>query len=580
MNPCAKVRFMRHSWVWKLPLVSGSTTIALLSGLQTLGCSEDGHPSMLNPSPSASSTVPAAPLPFYADTRTPPVNDLAWTKCDWTTSTGVAKNVAECATMQVPVRRGMANTRTIDIALKRYRPQASVRGQLWLINGGPGAAASDFETALDIFSVVGKGLEIYLLDHRGTGRSNLLSCPAAEATTSDAGGTIIGAEWVDCSATQVAKWGDDLGGFNVTEAATDLGEAIARTRHGTEDVYLYSVSYGTYLTQRYLQIYPDQPSGVVLDSICSPDSCKLLLAYDKAYDQTAQDILAFCGKDAVCSEQLGTDPYASLQTLEASLDAAHCSGLGWSRADLRHVLGFMVMYVGLRDYTPAVIKRLLRCSDNDVKSLKLFQQVISSIPLDGAGFSQVLSANIALSEMSEKPLPTQAAIAANVSNLAASLDAGPRLSGAIGSWPTYPLDAYVGQFAETTVPMLMLNGTLDPQTPIAIARPTGDHFTGTYQQFVEIPYAAHTTLTQSPIDANNNTCGAELIRQFLAEPTATLNTSCLDFVLPLDFSGSLKLTQALFGTDLPFADSVPKSTNSVSAKPLTWLRWPMRQLGP
>jgi pimeloyl-ACP methyl ester carboxylesterase len=426
------------------------------------------------------------------------------------------------------------------------------------VNGGPGSPARSFEANLELFTKVGKDLEIYLLDHRGTGQSAYLDCALPSTENGQATSAISSAEWSECASSLVARFGEGLAGYNVTESAADLGEAIERTRHGDEPVFVYSVSYGTYLTQRYLQLYPSQATGVVLDSICSPGACHLLLGYDRAFDRTASDVFSLCAKDADCAQQLGDSPFERLKAAERALDTGHCAALGWSKKTLRQIMGFMVMYVGLRDYMPAVTLRVERCSDNDVQSLNAFAKILSSISTEESGFSEVLSTHIALSELSESPLPSKEEILANVEALGASLDAGPPMANAIDTWPVYQTDQYFGQFAVTSVPLLMLNGTLDPQTPMSVAEPVSDHFTAPHQTFVTIPQAAHTTLTQSPIDEAGNTCGAELIRQFYDNPESKLDRTCLDYVLPIDFAGDADLTQALFGTGSPWADEAPK----------------------
>ncbi|MGC4064386.1 MAG: alpha/beta fold hydrolase [Polyangiaceae bacterium] len=490
---------------------------ALPAALQLLACRDETHPTQLGAEPAIlTRTIPTLARPRRTN--------LDWKRCDLLTDSGTAKNAAECATMEVPLQRSTTNGPVLTLFVKRIRPVETPRGQLWLVNGGPGAPASSFEANLELFTKVGKDLEVYLLDHRGTGQSTYLECAQIGTEDGESTSTTSGEAWGECASSLVARFGEGLAGFNVTEAAADLGEAIGRTRHGDEPVFIYSVSYGTYLAQRYLQLYPTQPSGIVLDSICSPGACRLLLGYDRAFDETANDVFALCAKDQNCAEQLGDAPFERLKAVERSLDTGHCAALGWSKKTLRQIMGFMVMYVGLRDYMPAVTRRVERCGSNDVQSLTAFAKLLRSISTDESGFSEVLSTHIALSELSEAPLPSKQEILANVEELAASLDAGPPLADAVATWPVYQPDRYFGQFAVTSVPMLMLNGTLDPQTPMSVAEPVSTHFTATHQTFVRIPQAAHTTLTQSPIDENGNTCGAELIRQFYDAPEKKLES--------------------------------------------------------
>jgi len=539
------------------------TAAIFLVAVGVTGC---GQESSDNGSDSPPVDLQTTSYPYHPDTREPPANDLDWSVCPLNSDdTSFASGVAECADLDVPVRReAAADGRTLSVFVKRYRPVSAPRGQLWLISGGPGSSGADFEAVIDLFLRLGPDLEIYMPDHRGTGRSDRLSCPVEEDPDSLSGSAIVGAEWQSCSSAVTEQWGSDLAGFSTTEAAGDLGELIDRTYHPGDEIYLYGVSYGTYLVERYLQLYPDQATGVVLDSICSPGSCDLLLGYDRGFNTTAQALFQLCAEDPSCASQFDTDPWSAAVTALSQLDMGYCSSLGWDRTTARNVLGIMLIYAQLRDYMPAVIKRLTRCSDNDVAALSHLLGVLSSLAGDDPFFSQPLSTNIALSELISSPKPTAAEVRANVTDLVASIDAGPANADAIDVWPIYEPDGYFGQYAETSVPMLMLNGDLDPQTPLRVAQPMGDHFQGPNQNFLVIPYSPHTTLTQSYVDEDGNTCGADLAGQFFADPAKTLDLTCLSEVEPPNFWGYPDLTPVIFQTESAWADEAPISAASAS----------------
>jgi pimeloyl-ACP methyl ester carboxylesterase len=214
----------------------------------------------------------------------------------------------------------------------------------------------------------------------------------------------------------------------------------------------------------------------------------------------------------------------------------------------------MVTTAGLRDYMPAVVRRLERCDADDVLALKAFQGYMSSIDTEASSFSQVLHANIVLSELSNRPLPSEVQIAKNVSEQYVSMDAGMRLASALSTWRTYDRHQSVGKFAPTSTPVLMLHGTLDPQLPLESAQALGAFYSLAHQHFVEIPYSPHDTLSQSLLDQTGNTCGAELVKQFLADPLGQLDTSCTSRVLNLNFVGIPAISSLLFGTDEPWYD--------------------------
>lgn len=521
---------------------SSFSFLASLSGAASWSCSADA-PQLVEPIPLPSSSADAstAPLAFYP--------------CDITTTlNGVQPKGAECAEVQVPVRRTPSSQRQITLSLKRFRQTTQPRGQLWILAGGPGSAASDFEIDAEFYSALGQDLDLYFLDHRGTGRSTRLTCPIEQRPDSHAGEVIRDEEWATCFESMNSTWGEDLSGFSSEEAATDLGELIAQTREGNEPVFLYAVSYGTYLAQRYLDLFPSQASGVVLDSICVPGQCDLLLEMDRQSNRMGRRIFELCAEDSLCSADLGSTPFARLTALSALLDSAHCRSVGWSSTTLRQVLGMMVTTAGLRDYMPAVVRRLERCNSDDVLALKNFQSYLSGIDTEASSFSQVVHANIVLSELSVRPLPSAEQIERNVSEQYVSMDAGARLASAVSTWRTYAREQSANTLAPTSTPLLMLHGALDPQLPLESAQSLAGFYDLPHQHFVEIPYSPHDTLSQSLLDQTGNTCGTELVKQFLADPLGQLDTSCTSRVLKLNFAGVPAISSLLFGTDAPWND--------------------------
>ena len=126
--------------------------------------------------------------------------------------------------------------------VKRYRQRSSPRGQLWLLNGGPGGSGADFEAVWYLFVAMAPDLELYFIDHRGTGRSARLGCPGAEATWSEGSETIVDEEWSECRDEVSDTWGDGLNGFSTTAAARDLGAGAGT---GSRRTRLSRRTYGT-----------------------------------------------------------------------------------------------------------------------------------------------------------------------------------------------------------------------------------------------------------------------------------------------------------------------------------------------
>ena len=117
----------------------------------------------------------------------------------------------------------------------------------------------------------------------------------------------------------------------------------------------------------------------------------------------------------------------------------------------------------------------------------------------------------------------------------------------VAKFPTYvPNAATYRKFASPTVPLLLLVGTLDPQTPHGLG-PWYAKGLGQNATLVTVPYAAHGTT--NPDDMCVLHMVAEYLVAFGAKPA---NVTCLKGRRPPDFEGELPATQKIslgaFGT--------------------------------
>lgn len=312
--------------------------------------------------------------------------------------------VAECATFDVPLRWSEPSGPTIGVFVQRLRGVGPIRGQLWLLEGGPGGSGADFDEWMEELHELDPSLDLYAVDHRGVGRSTRLDCPAQETAASDWGISIAPGEAAACRDALVARWGEDLGEFSATAAARDLGRLIELAEQPGQERFVYGVSYGTYWAHRYLELFPAQADGVVLDSIAPPGID--FVTYDHDFDRVGQDFLALCAADATCSSKLGPDPWATLGALSTSLAGGHCPVLqqtwGLDATALPTVLAALLMSPITRTYLPATVYRLQRCDAGDVSAIDpmlelLFGQETTSY-YDTLS-SDALFYNVALSEL-------------------------------------------------------------------------------------------------------------------------------------------------------------------------------------
>ncbi len=475
-----------------------------------------------------------------------PDTGLVWAPC-------TDGDRGDCARVEVPLFWDHPDDdRRIRLRLRRVRAAASARGQLWLLAGGPGGTSRSFEP-VDTFRALAPDLDVYLLDHRGAGRSTRLGCSEGEDAFGPGGAAILEQEWPRCLEQLRERWGDALAGFSTTQAAWDLSRLIDGAAVPGQPVFIYGVSYGTWWAHRYLQLFPAQASGVVLDSICPPGGCAVSL-YDAGFDEVARMLLEACSRDADCAARLGADAVGRAERLYRRLGEGHCPAVaadGLDPATLRRALAALLTDWSLRAAIPAVVYRFDRCAAGDVAALRVFLGRLRGGGPPGTAmaeplFSLVLNRHIGLSEMWGDPALDAAELARWEARLLVSTGSSVTSARARPSWPTYPPDRYAGAWAHTDVPMLMMNGSLDPQTPLSIARLAADHFDGPRQRFVRVPGAAHGVIQQAPT-RSGTPCGMSLLGAFLRDPDAPPDEACLADLLPVAFTAEPATAEFLFG---------------------------------
>ena len=479
--------------------------------------------------------------------------ELVWEPCSLD-SDGSGPD-AECVRVAVPAHWEDPSAGAIELFVKRHGGGGT---QLWLLNGGPGASGADFEPMAELFVGEEPTLQVYLLDHRGTGRSSRLGCDAEEDTSPGAF-AILEEEWADCLAQVEAQWSTLLGGFTTTNAARDLGWLIDQTREPGREVIVWGGSYGTRWAQRYLQVYPDQADGVSLSGIASPETS--FSEYDARYDVVGRAFLASCAEDESCAAKLGDDPVGVADQVMENLDT-RCPASGLDRSELRRFFALLLIsYWDERTLIPAVLYRLDRCDPGDVAALQYLDHVLNQ-PAQPSLYerlhSPVLGTHIGLSEFFAGA-PTVAEAQAVVDGTIFSLAVGPRYAMRYDTWPRYPLDRFAGGFADSPVPMLLLQGEYDPATPLAFALAVRDAFDGPGQHFFEFPNAPHTF--HSPTAAGYE-CHLVMLYRWVLDPTAP-PFDCVAQILPQDFAGNPDLAAYFNTTD------VWENTDAVAGIPAT-----------
>ena len=173
---------------------------------------------------------------------------------------------AECATFKRHENPKDTSSRLIDLSVIKFASHSPEpeTDAFTLIQGGPGGSSIDLAISYRLaFNDIRKKRDILVVDQRGTGRSNLLSCDTPDDQTGTFDPVLVRKLTKEC-ADQLSKE-NDLRYFTTSIAVDDL-EAL-REAAGYSQLNLYGVSYGTRVAQHYLRKYPQSTRSVVLDGV-------------------------------------------------------------------------------------------------------------------------------------------------------------------------------------------------------------------------------------------------------------------------------------------------------------------------
>ncbi len=457
----------------------------------------------------------------------------------------------ECSALRVPLDWEAPEGETISVFFGKKSAKGQAKAQLWLLQGGPGGSAEVFTGAgsdVDLLHDALPDVDVYVIEHRGVGESTRLGCDAQEADGSEAGPDLSEGELPDCLATLRAEWGEGLRHFSSTAAAFDLGAATDATRAPGQQLFIYGVSYGTYWAIQYLKARPSDASGVILDSVATPGA-QFFTDFGLQYDPVLERLASLCAADATCREKMGDDPFGAARAILARIEAGGCLDDVAPPGVVRSLLAQVLQIGGFDGLVFPLLYRLDRCDDADRDALDAFFSLLLGGP-EGASLgpgpdSEALRENIGFSELWSAS-PTRDEYDALC---AEALICTPGDFERFEIWPRYTPPADIHELPSTAVPVLALNGDLDPQTPIEKAERVEAMLRGPTQTFVRVPFSTHFVMGNSPVKTPGAPpCGFQLVTNFVGAPDAPPDLGCLDDVVPPPFDFPAEVAERLFDT--------------------------------
>ncbi|WP_045728700.1 alpha/beta hydrolase [Xanthomonas sp. GPE 39] len=238
------------------------------------------------------------------------------------TSPLAANNVeAQCTRMPVAENPAAPNGRKIalNIAWLPVTGQGSSDPDpVFFLAGGPGQAATQVASIVDLaLHETRRRRDVFLIDQRGTGQSNPLTCLGADGKTLPPADSVRApspAEVLDYArrCAQSLKGHADPRHYTTTQAIADL-DAV-RTALGVDKINLIGGSYGTRVAQQYARGYAAHVRSVVLDGVVPND-----LVVGGEFATTFEDAITLqaqqCKATPACAKRFPVDTRMQLRTV-------------------------------------------------------------------------------------------------------------------------------------------------------------------------------------------------------------------------------------------------------------------------
>jgi pimeloyl-ACP methyl ester carboxylesterase len=272
-------------------------------------------PSSTTTAPPAAPAAPSTGSGFPEGWTPPP---LTWSSCQ-----GHAR--FECATLHVPLDWSNPTGAQIGLAVARQRATGDRIGSLLTNPGGPGASGLQFLFGKPLQEPLLERFDLVSWDPRGVGSSTHLFCGSrvssflhldpdpddpAEQQAIDAAAKAVADE---CA----AKDGQLLPHIGTDDTARDL-EAL-RLALGDPQLTYFGFSYGTFIGERYLALFPTHVRAIVLDGVVNPTEGLegLLTGQTTAMTAAIGRAFASCGQSRSCPL---ADPAATFDQVKARVE--------------------------------------------------------------------------------------------------------------------------------------------------------------------------------------------------------------------------------------------------------------------
>jgi pimeloyl-ACP methyl ester carboxylesterase len=469
----------------------------------------------------ASSTTPQAALSQ--------IGSVSFRNCKIADSSGTVSRKLECATLSVPENYAAPTGKHIELFLARMPAKSKTvkRDAVVMVAGGPGGAASDmFLHADHIYEKVNRQRDIYLLDQRGTGRSNALRCEPENELD----------KFAESDTKEISKLTreclDALPGdpryYTTSVAIRDLEEV--RKALGLQQWNLIGGSYGARVELHYARRYPGSVRSMVIDSVIHPQldlGPNIPIESQRALEQ----FIARCEADKQCQQRfpdLQQGTHKLLQQLKKQPRIVKIENFSTGRQEnIKYTLEHLQATIRLLLYNHlyiALLPTLLSeayAHDNFAPLARNFRQLDTL----GKAISLGMHHSVMCTEdHNNKPLTPKDQDSIRKSYMGES--GLQSLASICEIWPKGLLDENLKEPLQSDIPTLLFSGSNDPITPPSYA----DTISKTLSN------ARHIVVEGHGHGVSSLGCAPTLVATFIEQLTPlALDASCMEKQKPAPF---------------------------------------------
>lgn len=469
----------------------------------------------------------AATTTAATDPGTRQFGDISFEPCSLASNGRTTE--ALCGTLQVPENRAEPGGRQIalDIAWLPAEDGNGTGDPVFFLAGGPGQAATEHAALVEMtLEEVNNQRGIILVDQRGTGGSNPLDCR-------DAGGERLAIDPSEVTDAQdMAEFARQcLAGlqgradprFYTTAAAVRDLEAV-RAALGVDKINLFGVSYGTRVAQHYADRYPQHTRTVVLDGV-APNGLVVGGEFARTLEHALTLQSQHCQQLPACAKRYPGDMRKQLREVMARLEAAPVEvdyrdprtgqpRHGTATADTLATLAFLFSYA---PQTSALLPLVL-----DEAAHGRYGPLMSLVDLMSTQMAGSMNRGMQWSVICAEDAPRRDADDETGTAAAATVlgdEFDEIFFAACEVWPRGPVPDDFNEPFESTLPVLLLSGELDPVTPPRYGQ----------RVLQGLPNGRHLVLDGQGHNVSYIGCMPELLGRFIETADAqALDTACLE----------------------------------------------------